>query len=156
MGMEMGARLDGCCRHAADPLALISVAPTVVPVPKPVSLARAAFAATPSVDIKPAEPATAAVAPEATIVRARPSLSAAAAPAPHVNVIPEAPVAPVTDLEVLKSTGLKMRGRASKKPASVSKPAPLPITESGPLPASADNQSDTAAAFEAPRVSAAG
>jgi hypothetical protein len=71
-------------------------------------------------------------------------------------VTPEAPVSPVSDLEALKTTGLKMRGRASKKAASVSKPAPLPITESGPLPASADSQSDTSSAFEAPRVSAAG
>jgi cytoskeletal protein CcmA (bactofilin family) len=153
MGMEMGARLDGCCRHAADPLALISVAPTVVPVPKPVSLARAAFAATPSVDIKPAETVTA---PASEVPKAKPSLSAAATPVATTTVTPEAPVSPVSDLEALKTTGLKMRGRASKKAASVSKPAPLPITESGPLPASADSQSDTSSAFEAPRVSAAG
>ena len=88
MAMEMGARLDGSCRHtAADPLALAAPAPAL-PQPKPLSLARAA---------KVEEPT---VAPSA---------------APEASIASVDPVAaPVSNLEALKSTGSEMRARTSK------------------------------------------
>jgi cytoskeletal protein CcmA (bactofilin family) len=142
MGMEMGARLDGCCRHAADPLALAApIAPAASP--KPVSLARAAlktedrssaFSAAPNVDLTPTESRSTATASEPSINKGNPSSFGAPAAAPDASVSPDAGRPPVNDLEDLKSTGLKMRARTSKPSLSASARKPSTMKSDGAKP----------------------
>jgi hypothetical protein len=114
--MEMGACLDGCCRHAADALAITApIAPTGLPKPlarvamnsdEPIS----AFSATPNV----AELQNVETAADSSINKEERSPVAVPAPTPDASVSPDAVRPPVTGPETLKSTGLKMRARTSK------------------------------------------
>jgi len=136
MGMEMGARLDGCCRHMADPLTLAAPAPAALP--KPMSLARAALRteersvalAAPALDTKPAEAA------------------AAPAPVPAASESTDASAPVENDLDVLKSAGLEMRAKVSKTTSpSAKKPAASKATGRKPLSlaAAASAEAKTAA-----------
>lgn len=125
MGMEMGARIDGCCRHAADPLALAApIAPAALP--KPMSLARAASKSEERSPVFSATPIATATTPDA-------------------SVSAEAVRPPTDDVEALKSTGLDMRARASK-PVSGRKPAT--VKSSGTKPEGLDSALATASGLQ--------
>jgi cytoskeletal protein CcmA (bactofilin family) len=128
MGMDMGARLDGCCRHAADALALAAPAAPAA-LPKPVSLARAAMK---TEDRSPAPAA------EPVVQKAKLSLASAAAPAPDAIANAEAAKPPASGLEALKSTGLEMRARASKPASATSRKKPAAAKSSDLKPGVSD------------------
>src|SRR5262249_999005 len=130
LGMEMGARLDGCCRHSADPLALAApaAAPAVSAPVIPVAPVAIAVAPAPPAPPPPAQApegvslARAAMrseersAPTESVTHEAPSRLAVAAAAaqPEPALEPVAQVA--SELAALKSAGLKLRARVPKTP----------------------------------------